>query len=438
MKPFPVKSRSFCPARLASFGLIGLAVSCLSAVQAAPPTGIRIVGCDQPVQSKKRGVCANRLEAADFAALEPGVSWWYNWHHTTSDPKPKNARMEFLPMAWGHNPASLAGLEKYLAAGNRPRQVLAINEPNLRGQAFLTPQQAASLYARVKAVADKYRIPVAGPQMALGSSASDSITAFDPLENKETTYTFMVPFEKAFLHYAKGTPVRATSLHSYGPFGEMRWAVETMYKEFRRPVWVTEYAHVPDAAQGMTYLMQATDFLERTPYVEGYAWFKERGPEADYVASLLQKQPGKLTPMGIAYVSMPVHDGDLYYRIPGRLQAEKYVRLNKAEIWPTTDGGDGFAQMTSDEKGAILAYNVQADKAGTYTLRLRTSGEAGKIDVLRGKEVLGSVASGASDADARSWQTLTTNISLPAGPQTIHVRFATKGQTMNWMEFERR
>lgn len=415
------------------FALTIAADTASQAVPATPKRSIRIVGCEQKVQSKKRGICANRLEAADFSVLAPGVSWWYNWHHTTSDPKPKNVPMEFLPMAWGNRPEDLAGLEKYLAAGNRPRQILAINEPNLKGQAFISPQQTAILYAKVKAIADKYRIPVTGPQMALGSSTGDSVTAFDPLDKKEVTYTFMVPFEKAFLHFAKDTPIRATSLHSYGNLGELRWAVDLMHKEFKRPVWVTEYAHVPDAAQGLVYLMQSTDFLERTPYVEGYAWFKERGPDAAYVASLL-KEPGKLTPMGVAYVSMPVHDDDVYYRIPGRLQAENYVRMNQTEIWPTTDNNDGFAQMTTNEAGALLAYNVQVDKAGTYSLQFRVNGEPGTIEVLRGSKVIGSIPL----TVGKQWQTLETSVPLIAGAQTIHVRFGAKGQTINWISFTKR
>ena len=346
MKNSCKKCLRFLPFGLASSAAFLTALATTTPVNAAEPAtkqSIRIVRCDQQVQSKKRGICANRLYAADFPALVPGVSWWYNWHYTTTDPKPKNVAMEFLPMAWGDRPEGLAGLEHYLAAGNRPHQILAINEPNLRGQAFISPEQTAVLYAKIKAIADKYHIPVSGPQMALGSASADSITAVDPLEKKEVTYTFMVPFEKAFLHYAEKTAVRATSLHSYGNLGELRWGVDLLHKEFNRPVWVTEYAHVPDEKQGLIYLMQATDFLERTPYVEGYAWFKERG-DASFNTSLLKPEQGKLTTLGAAYVAMPVHDADLYYRIPGRLQAENYVRMNNMEIWPTTDG-DGFAQM---------------------------------------------------------------------------------------------
>ena len=310
---------------------------------------IRVVECDASVQSRKRGVCVNRLEAADFAALAPGVSWFYNWNFTTRDLPPPGVRMEFVPTAWGDVPEHLTGLDAYLA-DHHPRAVLALNEPNLKGQAFIPPERSASFLERVKAIADRRGIPVVGPQMAMGSSKDDSITAVDPLDKRSTTYTFFVPFLKAVFAYG-ATAIPAVGLHTYGNAGEAKWALETMRKEFHRPIWVTEYSHVPNPKGGMEYLMQATDLFERSPDVEGYAWFKERSTGKDAAISLLQATPGRLTALGEAYVAMPVHDADLYYRVPGRLQAERYVGMANAEILPTNDE-DGFAQMTAQEKGA--------------------------------------------------------------------------------------
>jgi len=39
----------------------------------------RIVNCDAPVQSRKHGIGVNTMSAADFQALAPGVSWFYDW-----------------------------------------------------------------------------------------------------------------------------------------------------------------------------------------------------------------------------------------------------------------------------------------------------------------------------------------------------------------------
>lgn len=423
---------------MVAFTLTVVAMPPCQAADLSPSKSIRIVNCDQKVQSRKRGVSANHLGPADFAVLATGVSWWYNWHHTTSDTKPKNVRMEFIPMAWGDRPEDLAGLEKYLAAGNRPRQILAINEPNLKDQAFISPERAANLYGRVNAIAQRYHIPVCAPQMSIGSAPDASIQAYDPLENKELTYTFMVPYLKAFFHFtAKArVSVPAVGIHPYTNTGGLKGLTELTYREFKRPVWVTEFNNSDeswDMEAIRTYMIQTVDFMERSPYVAGYAFFKERVKGRPKI-SLLADEPGKLTLLGEAYVSMPVHDADLYYRIPGRLQAENYVRMDKTEIESTTDA-DGFAQMTSLEPGALLAYNVQVDKAGTYTLQFRMTGEPGQVEVLKGDKVLASVP---PSPNSNGWYTVTTNIPLSTGAQTLHIRLGSKGQVINWISFTKR
>ena len=397
--------------------------------------GIRVVNCDQKVQSSKRGVCENALSEADFRALAPGVSWFYNWHFESKDKPPAGVAMEFLPMAWSDRPADIAGLQSYLSKiPQKPRFVLAINEPNLRGQAFIPPQQTASFYKRVKEVADRYGIPTVGPHMALGSSDHDSIKAMDPLQNKEVTYTFMVPFLKAFMHYVEPTPVTAVAFHSYGSLGELKWAVGMLHKEFNKPVWVTEFAQWKSGSpeEALKYVMQATDFLERSPEVAGYAWFKERVPDNPGI-SLFSNASGALTPIGEAYVNVPVHDADVYYRIPGRLQAESYDALDKMDINPTKDT-DGFAYMGSEGPGGWLEYNVQVDAPGMYALNFRVGGAAGKVEVLKGTMVAGQFqADGAS-----GWQNVTVPVEMAAGPQKLRVRCENGNQAINWIEFGRK
>lgn len=390
---------------------------------------IRIVACDQQVVSHKRGVCANQMSKEDFAAFAPGVSWWYTWHYEPTDLPGPGVKMEFLPMAWGDRPADLAGLEKYLAAGHKPRAVLTLNEPNLKDQAFIPPEQTAKFYTKVKAIADKYQIPVIGPHMALGSAKEASITAYDPIEKKPVTYTYMVPFLKSVLFYLGQTEVPATAFHTYGDIHELRWATEMMFKEFNRPVWVTEYAQwnakTPEAAR--TYLIQATDFLERNPHVQGYAWFKERANDNDKI-SLLKPESGKLSPLGEAYVRMPVHEAEVYYRLPGKLPAENYVTMERMEVYPTSDT-EGFLDVTAEEEKAAIVYHVQVDQAGGYEVTLRVKG-AGSLKLIAGDKVLGTGL-----ARESGWQDVIVKVQLGAGAQTIGVKGLNQGQSLNWLEF---
>lgn len=381
------------------------------------PAAIRVVDADSAVQSRKRGICANQLHPEDFVALAPGVSWYYNWHFT-GPAAPEGVNLEFVPMVWGDTPERYAGLEAFLATGRRPRAIFTANEPNLKGQAFITPEQTAALQKRVEAIAAPYNIPVIGPHMSIGSAPNASITAFDPIQQKEVTYTYMVPFLKAFLHFMGDTHVRATAFHSYKNAGEMTWAVNMMAGTFERPVWVTEYAwwNAPDQAAQIAYLVETTDFLERSEHVEAYAWFKERHKPT---IGLLEAEPGRLNPIGRVYVNMPVHDADLFYRMPATLDAGRYVSIHQTAISLKADTFDDFI-MTSTAEGAWIDYNIYLESAGHH--RIQVNGPAPD-------QVSLSIASAPQPLDA-------ANALLPAGPVTLRISLKQAGTAIDSVTVE--
>jgi hypothetical protein len=390
---------------------------------------IQIVNCDASVQSRKRGIGVNSMSDADFRALAPGVSWYYNWGATPLA-KPAEVAMDFLPMAWNGASGFQTALTSYLAAGNRPWRVLALNEPNFTTQANMTPSNSAVTFKQVKAICDPYNIPVIAPHMAIGTPANQSITAYDPIQGTNVTYTYQEPFLNAFLYYCGSTPPAGMATHSYGGYGEITWILSTMHTDYpTQKVWLTEFCPwgaTSDAAVLAT-LIPAVDYCERTSWVEGYAWFMSR-ITGDAYNSLLGSS-GALTAAGQAYIQMPVHDTNLYYRIPGRLQAERYVALNQMDIAPTTDVA-GLADMKSTAAGGSVDYNIQVDAAGNYPLNFRVAGATGQLRVYRGGTLLGSANVGQT-----SWSTVSTAVSLGSGTQTLHVVLGSNAQQLNWMEF---
>lgn len=387
---------------------------------------VRVVPCDKPVQSTKRGVCVNKMDANDFMALSPGVSWWYNWHYEDTLNPPKAANMEYIPMVWGARPDSLTGLKAQIAK-SKPKRIFALNEPNLKGQAFITPEETASWYKKVLDIATPQGIPVVGPHMALGSSDNDSIKAFDPVQKKDLTYTYMVPFVHAFSHFMEKAPVSAVAAHSYGNFGELNWMTGMLYQEYKKPVWITEFAqwNAADMDAERDYLIQSVDLFERTPHVEGYAWFKERADNPKI--SLLEKESGKLNILGQTYVNMPVHDPNVYYLLPGRLQAESHLQASKSNIALTGDA-DGFLEMQA-EGNSYLDYNVAVPQEGIYTLKIRCKTQEGtRFDLLAGAKTLGS-----GTTKAAGWQTVETEVPLTAGNQTIRLQLSAYAR-LNWLE----
>ena len=395
---------------------------------------VQIVNCDAPVQSHKRGIAVNSMSAADFEAVAPGVSWFYDWG-VDNWSVPTNVAMTYIPMAWNGNSGFQSALSAYLAAGNAPWRVFAINEPNLLGQAYMTPANSAATFEQVQAICDPYHLPVIAPHMAIGSAANQSITAYDPIQGSNVTYTSQEPFLSAFLYYCGSTPPAGMGTHSYGGYGEITYITGLMHADFpTQTVWLTEFnasgaGGNTNAATVLANLIPAVDYCERTPWIEGYSWFMSR-IAGDTNDSLLAASSGVLTPAGQAYVQMPVHETNLFYRIPGQLQAARYVTLNQMSIAPTTDA-TGLADMIAGEAGASVDYNIQVDTAGSYPLNLRVGGATGQISVYEGATLLGS-----ANIPTASWSTVSTTVNMPAGLQTIEVVLSANGQHLNWMQFQ--
>ena len=384
------------------------------------------MNCDEPVRSPKRGLCANRLSAEDLAAIAPGVSWWYNWHFEVGDSAPVGGPVAHLPMVWGGHPDSLAGLRTLLGTGQRPKFVLALNEPNLKGQAFLTPEKAAEAYRAILKEAGPYAIDVVGPHMAIGSAEDASITAQDPIEKKEVTYTYMMPYLKAFYHFLGKVDAPRIGVHAYGNIGELAWVIGLLEKELNKKVWMTEFSWsgAPDEEALIDYMVSAVDLMERSPTVEGYAWFKER---IRGKSSILAKEPGKLTKLGEIYVRMPVHDPELHYRVPGRLEAERYGAAAGIDARRTTDA-DGFLDVLAGEKGGWLEYGLDVPEGGPYVLTLRVRSAAGtSCEVRRGKKRMARLK-----VEPGEWTVVRETIALKSGRQRLRLRFS-KPAELNWI-----
>jgi hypothetical protein len=220
--------------------------------------------------------------------------------------------------------------------------------------------------------------------------------------------------------------------HAYGNAGEAKWLAKMMHKEFGLPVWITEFAFWKAGSdqEEIEYRIETVEFYERSPFVAGYAWFKER-VEGNPKLSLLGKS-GELTALGKAYVEMPVHDPEVYYRVPGRMQSESYTTAESPTLVQTNDA-DGFLEVRALGPTNSLDYQIAADAAGTYTLKLRAaSAGSGKIEVLSGENVVATV-----EPKEKGWQTFETPVTLVSGTQTLRIRPAMPVK-LNWMEFVRK
>ena len=382
--------------------------------------------------SAKRGVCANKLSPGDFAALQPGVSWWYNWFH---DDHGTSAGLVFQPMIWNGGVDRVAGARAYLESHPKPRMLMALNEPNLRGQANLAPKDAAAAWLEISRLAKEKGVALVGPHMAIGAPGNEIVTGWDPVQNKERNLSYMIDFLDAFFHYVDPATVDGIGIHCYGNAGELKWAVGELYKKYHKPIWVTEFAQwdARDAYGEVEYMIEAVDFLERSPQVAGYAWFKERMGKGNKM-SLLAEDSGKLTKLGRLYVHMPVHDAAVFYSVPGRVEAEADVRMSGVSMEMTSDT-DGWFDVSHIDAGDWMDYQLDVAVAGTYNVAVRlASASPAAMRILQNNVELAKVDV-AHPQGEQSWETANVVVRLPAGRQTIRVEAKTAGFALNWLEF---
>lgn len=125
------------------------------------------------------------------------------------------------------------------------------------------------------------------------------------------------------------------------------------------------------------------------------------------------------------------------YDLPGKLEAENYAAQSGTQTETTTDAGGG-KNVDYFETNDWLDYSVNVSTAGTYKVDFRVaSANGGATLQLRNGSggVLGSI-SVSSTGGWQSWQTLSTNVSLPAGKQTLRLfAAASTGCNVNWLNF---
>lgn len=258
----------------------------------------------RPTKSAKRGIAYDLGDAGDFAALSPGVSWWYDWSATAQGGTAASLRasygMDFIPMLWNGN-FNDAQIQQQLLADPQIRHLLVLNEPNLTDQANLSPAQAAAIWPRFEAIAPATGVKIVGPQITWGTMPNHA----DPV-------VWMDAFYAAYRSANAGRDPKIDGLgfhwYDYGLSAQL-----DRLTKYGKPFWVTEFAnwHVGDGSAAIdTVAKQKAQMTEMVATCEGrsdvlrYAWFTGRWSPDPHHTSLLAG-PGVLTELGRHYLSLP-------------------------------------------------------------------------------------------------------------------------------------
>jgi hypothetical protein len=223
-------------------------------------------------------------ECSDIDKLN--VSWYYNW--TPGPNCPETGKVEFIPMIWS---------EKYLEGENRDEfyvpligsdypALLGFNEPNWKGQAEMTVEEALEYWPMLEKTG-----------LRLGSPATTGRSGLD------WTIEFM-----------KGAKIRGyridfLALHWYGKCSGTAdlEAFLTYYDAFHMPMWLTEWScYDQDMATNTAFLGQVLPVLESFDRLERYAWYSNRTTHETYLGAALFDSTGAATPNGAIYMELPV------------------------------------------------------------------------------------------------------------------------------------
>lgn len=244
---------------------------------------------------RKRGLAYGYNSDDDLAALSAGIGWWYNWAAKPDDTLAKGYAglgVEFVPMIWGKS-FDAATLDKQVPKD--AKYLLTFNEPNFGAQSNITPAEAATMWPSIESFANARNLEIVSPAVNYcGGNCNET----DPF----------VWLQKFFAACA-GCRVDHVAVHWYACDKSALVSTLAKYKQFGKPLWLTEFACLDDKskvndADELAYMTDAVAALEADPMVFRYAWFTGRHP-ADPPISVLGTASGTLTPLGQAYLSLP-------------------------------------------------------------------------------------------------------------------------------------
>jgi uncharacterized protein YjdB len=125
--------------------------------------------------------------------------------------------------------------------------------------------------------------------------------------------------------------------------------------------------------------------------------------------------------------------------IPAKIEAENYSAMSGIQTETTTDTGGGL-NVGWVESGDWMDYAINPSQSGTYTLNIRVASPNSntQLQVKNGNTVLATLAI-PNTGGWQTWQTVTTNINLTAGNQTLRVTTAGTATgslwNLNWLDF---
>jgi hypothetical protein len=385
------------------------------------------------VKSEKRGIAYGHHSESDLEVISRGLSWWYNWYvEPESGVKEtfQNYEMDFVPMVWGAG-ADTSILRKFLKSHPGVKYILGFNEPNFKSQANMTPVQAAENWPKIEELANEFNLKIVGPAVNYCGDCVDI-----PGTNSDSD---PVEYLDAFFDACPECRVDYIGVHNYmcyaGPIADYIGR----FKKYDKKIWLTEFACwdqstiTPDMQKSL--VIGAIDYLENDTNVFRYSWFSgDRTGKWPYL-DIFGPKPGALTELGELYVNFyPIHDQNVYFNIPARIEAESYSAMSGIALEGTSDY-DGIANVGWFDGGDWLQFNVNVPETGEYYLYLRISSNANTSVIIKENGLTLSTVTIPTSGGWQNWKNISKPIALSQGKHKLQFYSATGQFNINWIAF---
>ena len=113
------------------------------------------------------------------------------------------------------------------------------------------------------------------------------------------------------------------------------------------------------------------------------------------------------------------------------VEAEAYTVMYGIQTEPCREGGRNVGYIS---RGDWLDYTITAPSAGTYLVRFRVAGSGGSLQVRRPDSATLSIVVLPATAGGQIYTTVTSQITLQAGRQTLRIYATDPGWNFNWFE----
>lgn len=222
----------------------------------------------------KIGIAPGGYQYGDFALTRP--SWTYRWNNEVYS-ETQQLGIEQVDMLWN---------ERYFYMPIRSNTILGFNEPDLPGQANMTPLEGAIGWRWIE---------TAYPTKTLVSPAPSQLHPdwlWQMVSEYEALYGMRPRFDAIAWH------IYPDSFEMFKAYLEAQHQAMLAHG-YNVAMWVTEFGYCGDPA----FMTQAIQYIKATPWIDKAAWYKIAVDQLDTGAcNTLLNSDRTLTPLGNAYI----------------------------------------------------------------------------------------------------------------------------------------